>query len=87
MESSRFQATPGKHLMGYRVTNRAFKRIGYGHGLWRIGSFILTTVFGKFTWFINCFLGGNLLHDRLSRSHVINMRKSREEHMRRLNSN
>ncbi|WP_444885558.1 RDD family protein [Microbulbifer sp. PSTR4-B] len=83
-ESSRFQATPGKYLMGYKVTNKKFERIGYGHGLWRLLSFTLTLPLGKIGWLINCFLGGNLMHDRLSSSHVINMRKSREEYLRRL---
>ncbi|WP_299584792.1 RDD family protein [uncultured Microbulbifer sp.] len=83
-ESSRFQATPGKYLMGYKVTNKKFERIGYGHGLWRLLSFTLTLPLGKIGWLINCFLGGNLIHDRLSASHVINMRKSREEYLRRL---
>ncbi|WP_444905887.1 RDD family protein [Microbulbifer sp. SSSA008] len=83
LDSSRFQGTPGKYLMGYRVTNRNFKRIGYGHGLWRVVSFVLCLALGKIGWFINCFLGGNLIHDRLSRSHVVNMRKTREEYLRR----
>ncbi|WP_020411821.1 RDD family protein [Microbulbifer variabilis] len=83
-ESSHFQATPGKYLMGYKVTNKKFERIGYGHGLWRLLSFTLTLPLGKIGWLINCFLGGNLMHDRLSSSHVINMRKSREEHLRKL---
>ncbi|MFA0810589.1 RDD family protein [Microbulbifer epialgicus] len=83
-ESSKFQATPGKYLMGYKVTNKKFERIGYGHGLWRVLSFTLTLLLGKIAWLINCFLGGNLMHDRLSSSHVINMRKSREEYLRRL---
>ncbi|WP_226647887.1 RDD family protein [Microbulbifer variabilis] len=83
-ESSRFQATPGKYLMGYKVTNKKFERISYGRGLWRILSFTLTLPLGKIGWLINCFLSGNLMHDRLSSSHVINMRKSREEYLRRL---
>lgn len=81
-ESSRWQATPAKHLLGYRVTDRHFKRVGYLHGLWRIFSFILTLPLFKVGWFINCFLGGNLLHDRLSRTYVIDYRKSREEYLK-----
>ncbi|WP_237058909.1 RDD family protein [Microbulbifer sediminum] len=78
-ESSRWQATPGKYLLGYRVTNRQFRRMGYAHGLWRIVSFTLTLPLYWLAWLVNCFLNGNLLHDRLSRSYVINWRKSREE--------
>ncbi|UHQ55073.1 RDD family protein [Microbulbifer sp. YPW16] len=78
-ESSRWQATPGKFLLGYRVTNRQFRRMGYGHGLWRVLSFSLTVPLYWLAWLVNCFLNGNLLHDRLSRSYVINWRKSREE--------
>ncbi|MGL6161442.1 RDD family protein [Microbulbifer sp.] len=81
-ESSRWQATPAKYLLGYRVTDRHFKRVGYLHGLWRIFSFMFTLPLFKIGWFINCFLGGNLLHDRLSRSYVIDYRKSREEYLK-----
>lgn len=86
VESSPLQATPGKYLLGYRVTNREFRRIGYLHGFWRMVSFLLTLPLFKVGWLINCFLGGNLMHDRLSRSYVINFRKSREEYLRNLNS-
>ncbi|WP_406827926.1 RDD family protein [Microbulbifer sp. ARAS458-1] len=82
-ECSRWQTTPGKWVMGYKVTNKNFQRLGYGRGLWRTLSFTLTLVTYKIGWFINCFLGGNLMHDRLSGTHVINYRKSREEHLRR----
>ncbi|WP_308366773.1 MULTISPECIES: RDD family protein [unclassified Microbulbifer] len=81
-ESSRWQATPAKYLLGYRVTDRHFKRVGYLHGLWRIFSFMFTLPLFKIGWFINCFLGGNLLHDRLSRTYVIDYRKSREEYLK-----
>ncbi|MBY6189850.1 RDD family protein [Microbulbifer agarilyticus] len=82
-ECSEWQTTPGKWLLGYRVTDKNFGRVGYWHGLWRSFSFLLTIPTYKIGWFINCFLGGNLMHDRLSRTHVINYRKSREEHLRR----
>ncbi|MBB3063387.1 RDD family protein [Microbulbifer rhizosphaerae] len=81
-EGSRWQATPAKYLLGYRVTDRHFKRVGYPHGLWRIFSFMFTLPLFKIGWFINCFLGGNLLHDRLSRTYVIDYRKSREEYLK-----
>lgn len=75
MESSPWQATPGKRLLGFKVTRKDLSPMGYGLGLWRMTAFILTLPFLKITWIINAFLGGNLLHDRLSRTHVINTRK------------
>ncbi|WP_105101423.1 RDD family protein [Microbulbifer pacificus] len=82
-ECSQWQTTPGKWLLGYRVMDRDFQRVGYLRGLWRTASFLLTVPTLKIGWFINCFLGGNLLHDRMSRTYVVNYRKSREEHLRR----
>jgi len=75
MESSSWQATPGKRLMGFKVTRKDLSRMGYGLGLWRMLMFMITLPFSKVTWIINAFLGGNLIHDRLSRTHVINVRK------------
>ncbi|WP_444894478.1 RDD family protein [Microbulbifer sp. TRSA001] len=83
-ECSKLQATPGKYIMGYRVTSQKFERIGYLRGLWRTVSFAFTSAFGLIAWIINFFLVGKLLHDRLSRTYVINMRKTHEEHLRRL---
>ncbi|WP_444957179.1 RDD family protein [Microbulbifer sp. ZKSA002] len=83
-ECSKLQATPGKYIMGYRVTSQKFGRIGYLRGLWRTVSFAFTSAFGLFAWIINFFLVNKLLHDRLSRTYVINMRKTHEEHLRRL---
>ncbi|TLM76169.1 RDD family protein [Microbulbifer harenosus] len=82
-ECSQWQTTPGKWLLGYRVMDRNFQRVGYLRGLWRTLSFLLTVPTLKVGWFINCFLGGNLLHDRMSRTYVVNYRKSREEYLRR----
>ncbi|MFD1216165.1 MULTISPECIES: RDD family protein [Microbulbifer] len=82
-ECSSWQTTPGKWLLGYRVTDKNFQRVGYLHGLWRTLSFTLIVPTFKIGWLINCFLSGNLLHDRMSRTYVINYRKSREEYLRR----
>ena len=76
MESSSWQATPGKRLMGFQVTRKDLSRMGYGLGLWRMLMFMITLPFAKITWITNAFLGGNLIHDRLSRTHVIKVRKS-----------
>lgn len=81
-DCSRWQATPGKYLMGYRVTNRQFQRLGHVQGLWRTICFTLTVPLLKIGWLVNCFLGGNLLHDRMSRSYVINFRRGRKEYLR-----
>ncbi len=75
MESSSWQATPGKRLMGFQVTRKDLSRMGYGLGLWRMIMFMITLPFFKFIWVVNAFLGGNLIHDRLSRTHVINVKK------------
>ncbi len=82
MESSPRQATPGKDLFGFKVTNRQFQRVGYLHGFARILTFMLSLALTKFAWFVNCFLGGNLIHDRISRTYVIDVRKSQKEHNR-----
>lgn len=82
-ECSHWQTTPGKWLLGYRVMDKNFQRVGYLRGLWRTVSFLLTVPTLKVGWFINCFLGGNLLHDRMSRTYVVNYRKSRDEYLRR----
>jgi len=76
LESSQWQATPGKRLLGLRVMNKNFEKIGFHHNVLRIICFFVTVPFGKILWIINCFLGGNLIHDRLSRSFVINIRKT-----------
>jgi len=76
LESSQWQATPGKRLLGLRVMNKDFEKIGFYHNVLRIICFFITVPFGKVLWIINCFLGGNLIHDRLSRSYVINIRKT-----------
>lgn len=75
MDASTWQATLGKRLLGLKVTNKNLQRLGYFHSLMRTLCFLISIAFGKFAWIINCFLRGNLLHDRLSRSHVISIRK------------
>ncbi|MDH5179231.1 MAG: RDD family protein [Gammaproteobacteria bacterium] len=75
-ECSSFQTTPGKRLFGLKVFNSDLQRMSYPHGLWRVISFCLTGLGGYFTMLINVFLGGRFIHDRLSKSYVIDMQRS-----------
>ena len=77
-EPSKWQATPGKYLLKLRVTNHQFSRISHTHCFFRFCSFMLFSALGKISWIINCFMGGNLLHDRLSRTYVINIKNHME---------
>ncbi|CAH0991172.1 hypothetical protein SIN8267_01274 [Sinobacterium norvegicum] len=65
------QATPGQKLLGLRVVDRSLQRLPYLQGLWRTVAFALSGLGFKFIFVINFCLGGNYVHDRLSRSYVI----------------
>lgn len=79
MESTRLQATPAKHLLNLRVTNRRFERIGLLHGFARSLAFLINCCLWKIGYFINLFLKGEFIHDRLSRTYVINLGRSLDE--------
>lgn len=84
MEGGRWQATPGKRLLGLKVTDRNFQPLSFTHNLWRVVCFVLIHSFtALFVVVINVFLGGNLLHDRISRSYLINQARSEREHRER----
>lgn len=76
MESTPMQSTPGKFMLGMRVTNRRLQRLHPLHNVGRIIAFCLTGILWKVIFIVNAFMKGHLLHDRISRSYVILYRKS-----------
>ncbi|ARB46880.1 RDD family protein [Alloalcanivorax xenomutans] len=80
MEAGPGQATPGKRMLGLRVTNLEFQRLSFPHNLWRVMAFVVVNALtSKVVILVNLFLKGNLLHDRVSRSYVINWARSQRE--------
>lgn len=75
MECSPLQSTPGKRLLGMRVTNRRLQRLHPLHNLGRVLAFCITGALWKVIFIINAFMKGHLLHDRISRSYVVMHRK------------
>lgn len=76
MESTRLRGSPGKLIMGYRVVNSKMAPIPWWQNIWRIFWLGLSLIGIKITIWINLFLDGNLIHDRLSRSRVLDLRSS-----------
>ena len=76
METTPLQATPGKYLLGLRVVNRHGQRLPFWHNGLRVIAFILTGLLWKVIFIVNAFLGGRLLHDRISRTVVISQRSA-----------
>ncbi|MCE7525545.1 RDD family protein [Alloalcanivorax xenomutans] len=80
MEAGPGQATPGKRMLGLRVTSLEFERLSFPHNLWRVMAFVVVNALtSKVVILVNLFLKGNLLHDRVSRSYVINWARSQRE--------
>ena len=72
LECTPLQATPAKYLLGLRVVNKTGQRLNPLHNLWRgISLLLLVGLLWKVVFLINAFMGGRLLHDRLSQSFVI----------------
>lgn len=72
LECTPLQATPAKYLLGLRVVNKAGQRLHPLHNLGRVMSLLLLVGFlWKVIFLINAFMGGRLLHDRLSQSFVV----------------
>lgn len=72
LECTPLQATPAKYLLGLRVVNKTGQRLHPLHNLWRVMALLLLVGFlWKVIFLINAFMGGRLLHDRLSQSFVI----------------
>lgn len=76
MESSPLQATPGKMLMGYRVMKYGSGIVPLWRNFFRVIFFSLMTGGLQITLWINIFLGNRLLHDRFTKTEVIDVRKS-----------
>lgn len=78
-ESSGYQATPGKKMVGLRVVKRNQGRMGYFHGLLRVMVFAASSLGGFFTLLINAQTDGRFLHDWITRSYVIDLWRSYRE--------
>ncbi|WP_415882286.1 RDD family protein [Neptuniibacter sp. QD34_54] len=76
MESSPLQASPGKLVLGYRVMRQDRSTVPWWLNIWRITCYILSTVAIKITFWINLFIGARILHDRLSGTMVVDIKKS-----------
>lgn len=82
-ESSIYQTTPGKRALGLIVTNKDFQRLPRLQSFWRALIFTLSCFGFYLTLLINALMGDKMLHDRMSKSYVFDMRKTREEHNRK----
>jgi uncharacterized RDD family membrane protein YckC len=78
-ESSSYQATPGKKILGLRVINKDQGRLNYLHGLFRITLFSVTCIGFYITALINSWLGGKFIHDRFTKSYVMDLARTRKE--------
>src|SRR5690554_567882 len=71
-EASRWQATPGKRLLGLKVVDCNLMPLTWSRSVARLLIFVFTTaLLWKAIWLINAFLKGRLIHDRLSKSYVV----------------
>lgn len=80
LEVSKFQATFGKLIFGLKLTTTENTRVSYFRGLIRLVSFAILSIGNYITLLINSWLGPKYMHDRISRTQVIDMRLSRKEH-------
>lgn len=71
LESSPVQGSPGQVVFGLKVTSTKGRRLNIVHALWRQLMYGITMAGFKVTVWINVFLNGRLLHDRLSGSIVV----------------
>lgn len=81
-DCSKYQATPGKMLFKFKVTNKDNQRLPYWHGFLRTLVFCVSSLGSYFVALINAYLGGNFIHDRLTKSHVLDIRRSEKEDRR-----
>jgi len=79
-ELSSFQATPGKMALGLIVTDKNFIKVKKIRYFFRLISFFATLPGGIITILINRFLGNQYIHDRISSTYVIDLRKSKNEY-------
>lgn len=94
LEHSLWQATPGKWLLGLRVTDTSMQPLRWQHTLMRAGCMLGVLALILINDFLdpkagllfavlfvaNCLMNGNLIQDFVSRTHVINLRLSRRRH-------
>jgi len=79
-ETSYLQSTPGKFLLGLRVTDKNFMRIHHLRYFFRLVLMIASSFMHIVTVFINILLSQRYLHDRASGTYVIDYRRSKKEH-------
>jgi len=79
-ETSYLQSTPGKFLLGLRVTDKNFMRIRHLRYFFRLVIMIVTSFMHIITVFINALMNQRYLHDRVSGTYVIDYRRSKKEH-------
>ncbi|ACE85062.1 RDD family protein [Cellvibrio japonicus] len=77
-ECSSTQATLGKLIMGLVVTNKHFERMTPFQGFCRSLVFSITALFTYIALIINAMMGDKLIHDRMTKTYVIDMRRSRQ---------
>lgn len=78
-ETSRYRATPGKLLMGLRVITSDQKRIGRLRGFLRTAIFGVTMIGFYLTIIINRWMANQYIHDRLTGSRVLDLRRSQKK--------
>jgi uncharacterized RDD family membrane protein YckC len=78
-ECSSAQATLGKLIMGLIVTNKDFERMTSLQGFWRSLVFNLSVLLSYIVLIINAMMGDKLLHDRITKTYVIDIRRSRQQ--------
>jgi uncharacterized RDD family membrane protein YckC len=83
-ESSNLQATPGKMILGLRVIKKNQGRLGYFHGLLRIGVFAAACILAFFTALYNFLSDGRFIHDQLTKSYVMDLWRTRKEQTKNL---
>lgn len=78
-ECSTAQATLGKLIMGLIVTNKDFDQMTKLQGFLRSLVFHLSSLLTYIVLIINAMMGDKLLHDRITKTYVIDMRRSRQQ--------
>lgn len=78
-ECSSVQATLGKLIMGLIVTNKDFEQMSGLQGFLRSLVFHLSSLLSYIILIINAMMGDKLLHDRITKTYVIDMRRSRQQ--------
>jgi len=84
-EASRWQSTPGKWIFGLKVFNRNRERLNVRQSIERGLSFVVSNVGVMIVWILNfMFSQGNMVHDRMSKTHVYDMRYSLKKYRQSL---